>query len=454
MTRTSTLAASVLLAIFVVQLPGRAQGQARRRPNVLVIVTDDQRATDTMRGMGSTRRIFFRKGTRFTNAVATTPRCCPARASIFTGQYAHNHGVKGNAGIGNLDQTHTLQRYLTENGYRSAIYGKFANGWPVSRDPPYFEKWAISSSGSDNRYRNGKWNVNGEARIVETYATEYVQQKAVRFLRQAEVHDRKPWFLYLTPPAPHLPATAQRRYADRLYPAWEGNPAIREDGRRDKPPYVRRIPPTTFSRGREIRLKQLRSLESVDDLVQRVFRTLKRKRENRRTLAIFVSDNGFMWGEHRLSEKLHPYTQSIEIPFAIRWPGRVRRGIRTPKPVANIDVAPTILDAAGINPQHVVDGRSLLKSWRRRRLLLEHWKQGTSVPSWKSLRTRRLQYIEYFDSEGRRTFREYYNLRRDPWQLRNLLRDGKKRSGPSRSRLLRLHVHLKRAADCSGAGCP
>ncbi len=253
----------------------------------------------------------------------------------------------------------------------------------------------------------------------------------------------------------------------RIYPPPrnDGMPIVYTQLGRETPPSERMgggINPPTCDvshlrrsvRGREIRLKQLRSLESVDDLVQRVFRTLKRKRENRRTLAIFVSDNGFMWGEHRLSEKLHPYTQSIEIPFAIRWPGRVRRGIRTPKPVANIDVAPTILDAAGINPQHVVDGRSLLKSWRRRRLLLEHWKQGTSVPSWKSLRTRRLQYIEYFDSEGRRTFREYYNLRRDPWQLRNLLRDGKKRSGPSRSRLLRLHVHLKRAADCSGAGCP
>ena len=453
MKRTSALFASVLLAICVTQLPEKAQGQARRRPNVLVIVTDDQRATDTLRVMGATRRIFFRGGTRYTNAFATTPLCCPARASILTGQYAHNHGVKGNTGIGNLDQTHTLQRYLTENGYTSAIYGKFANRWPVWRDPPYFKKWAISSDGQD-RYRNGKWNVDGEARIVETYATKYVQRKAVRFLRQGETSDRRPWFLYLTPPAPHLPATAQRRYADRQYPTWNGNPAVREKGRWDKPPYVRRLPPTTVRTGREIRLKQLRSLESVDDLVQRVFRTLKRTSENRRTLAIFLSDNGFMWGEHRLSEKLHPYTQSIEIPFAIRWPGRVRRGIRNPKLVANIDLAPTILDAAGISPQHVVDGRSLLSSWRRTRLLGEHWKMVTPVPSWKSLRTRRLQYIEYFDSEGRRTFREYYNLRRDPWQLRNLLRDGKKRSGPSRSRLLSLHVHLKRAADCSGAGCP
>jgi arylsulfatase A-like enzyme len=418
-----------------------------------VVITDDQRATETLGVMQVTRRLFLKKGRRFTNAFATTPVCCPARASIFTGQYAHNHGVRRNGEMGTMKQEYTVQRYLKEAGYRTGIFGKYGNGWNRRRNPPYFDRWAIFST-SSNHYRDGDWNVDGTIRTIDAYASEYIKRRAVKFIRHGEVADRDPWLLFLNPPAPHHPSTPQPAYANRLYPTWPGNPAVRERSTRDKPPYVRRAPPKTLDDGRAIRLRNLRALESVDDMTRRVFTALRRQGENRRTLAIFMSDNGFMWAEHKLTSKYHAYTKSIQIPLAMRWPGKVRRGGTSRKLVANIDVAPTIMDAARIDSHHLMDGRSLLRSWKRSTLLHEQWKVRTSsVPTWKSLRTRRMQYIEYFDSEGNRTFREYYNLRRDPWQRSNLLRDGSNRSGPGRKRLRALHQRLEATAHCSGTGC-
>jgi len=442
----------LLLIALCLQLFGIDSVHAQARPNVLVIVADDQRATETMPVMEATRRLFVRGGTSFINAFTTTPVCCPSRASIFTGQYAHNHGVLRNDQARNLVHEDTIQRYLQEAGYGTAIFGKFP-GHMATRQLPYVDKWAIFSR-SQRSYRNGEWNVDGQTRTIGTYASEYIRRGAVRFIRQGEAQDRKPWLLYMAPPAPHMPFTPQSRYADRRYATWSGNPAVRERSTADKPPYVRRSQETSLSEGRTLRLKQLRTLESVDDMIRGAFRTLGRKGETRRTLAIFVSDNGLLWGEHKLGNKYHAYTQSVQIPLTIRWPGRVamnatRRGL-----VANIDITPTVLDATGISPEHTMDGRSLFRSWKRSNLFLEQWETTSQVPTWKSLRSKRWQYTEYFDSNGRRTFREYYDLRKDRWQLRNLLRDGSERSGPNRERLRRLHRRLLRAAVCSGTACP
>ena len=160
--RTSSLVASLLLATCALEASGMVPAQAGLRPNILVIVTDDQRATETLGVMEATRRLFMKRGRRDKNAFTTTPVCCPARASIFTGQYAHNHGVKENGEMQNLVQEHTVQRYLHDNGYRTSIFGKYGNGWSVRRDPPHFDRWATFSS-SSTHYRNGVWNVNGDA---------------------------------------------------------------------------------------------------------------------------------------------------------------------------------------------------------------------------------------------------------------------------------------------------
>ena len=441
----------LLPVALCLQLLGIDSVQAQPRPNVLVIVTDDQRATETMPVMEATRRLFVQGGTSFRNAFATTPVCCPSRVSIFTGQYAHNHGARGNGQARKLVHEDTLQRYLQEAGYRTAIFGKF-QGHMARSQLPYFDKWAIFSM-SQRSYRNGKWNVGGHTRTIGTYASDYIRRRAVGFIRQGEAQDRKPWLLYMAPPAPHSPFIPQRRYADRRYATWNGNPAVRERSTADKPPYVRRSHEMTLNDGRTLRLNQLRTLESVDDMISGAFRTLGRKGETRRTLAILVSDNGLLWGEHKLRNKYHAYTQSVQIPLALRWPGRVPRRATRRGLVANIDIAPTVLDATGISPEHTMDGRSLFRSGKRSKLFLEQWKTTSEVPTWKSLRSKRWQYTEYF-SNGRRTFREYYDLRKDRWQLRNLLKDGSARTGPNSDRLRRLHRRLLREAVCSGTACP
>ncbi|MBA3429894.1 MAG: sulfatase-like hydrolase/transferase, partial [Actinobacteria bacterium] len=130
--------------------------QASARPNILIILTDDQRATGTMWVMPKTRAIFGSGGTRYNNAVATTPLCCPSRASIFSGRYAHNHGVVSNASAGALNQDLTIQAQLRRAGYRTAVAGKFLNGFPSS--PPHFDRWAVHRG---RRYFDATFDLDG-----------------------------------------------------------------------------------------------------------------------------------------------------------------------------------------------------------------------------------------------------------------------------------------------------
>jgi arylsulfatase A-like enzyme len=184
-----------------------------------------------------------------------------------------------------------------------------------------------------------------------------------------------------------------------------------------------------------------------------VSRTLGTLGERRETIAFFLSDNGFMWGEHGLGRKGHSYTHSIKVPLLLRWPGHVAPGSRDGRFAANVDLAPTILDAVGITPAAPMDGRSLLRTWNRR-LFTEmfHPGRGGKFPGWASVRTKRMQYVEYYDRDRSHViFREYYRLDRDPWQLTNVLRDGNPANNPDTARLHRL-LRIYRA--CAGSACP
>jgi arylsulfatase A-like enzyme len=168
-------------------------------------------------------------------------------------------------------------------------------------------------------------------------------------------------------------------------------------------------------------------------------------------LAFFLSDNGFMWAEHGLFSKRYPYLPSIEIPLMMRWPGRVEAGSVDRNLVATIDIAATIMEAAGItpDPEYPVDGRSLLGEPRRNRLLLE-FEREKGIWTWASTITHDYQYTEYYD-DGSIRAREYYGLRRDPWQLRNLYGDQHRRNDPPTAGLRR---RLAEDRNCSGSGCP
>jgi len=422
--------------------------QGARQPNVVLIFTDDQRKA-TLSVMKATRRLFKSQGTTFDPAFASTPLCCPARATLFSGRYMHNHNVTTNTSGSNLDQDHTIQAYLQGAGYRTALFGKFLNTFP-EQGIQHFDTWAMSRGFP---YYNGNWNIDGTWQTVPTYSTQFIAEQAVRFITHAERADDTPWFLYLAPIAPHGPATPQHRYADAEVPGWDGNPRVFERDRSDKPRYIRQSD-MTFEAARNARAKQLRTLLSVDDLVKRLFRKLKETGERRNTLAFFISDNGMHWAEHGWNHKTTPYRPSVEVPFLMRWPGHVAPGDRDGRFAAHVDVAPTILDAAGVSadPTVPMDGRSLLQQWRRKRVHLEyhHYKVFTT-PTWASTRTRRGQYTELYNSDGRVMFKEFYRLGRDPWQLSNLLRDDNPKNDPD---LRFLHRRLRRDRSCAGSSCP
>ncbi|MDP9224335.1 MAG: sulfatase [Actinomycetota bacterium] len=439
---------AVMVAFALLALPPTPQKVARagsRHPNILIIVTDDQRRSLSV--MPQTVRHFVTHGWRFPQASVTTPLCCPSRSSILTGRFAHNHGVLTSQMTHDLAQKTTVEYYLKQQGYRTAIFGKYVNGWGFE-DPPYFDQWATAPS---RTYYDGTYLVNGTIKTIPSYSTSYLRRKAVRFIKAAASGAGQPWFLYLAPFAPHNPFTPQIRYANARVPKLHDNPAIEEADKSDKPPFVQEAS-STYATGVHHHKAQERTLLSVDDMVGAVFAALHATGQGRNTLAFFLSDNGLLYGEHGLLGKQVPYLQSIKVPMMMRWP-RLGAGIDR-RLVANIDIAPTILDATHYQgPLNApMDGRSLLdRSWNRGRMLNEFWSTGKPTPTWASIRTRHFQYTEYYDSQGGIVFREYYDLATDRWQLHNVLRDSDPTNNPD---VRALHDQLAADRTCIGTGGP
>lgn len=448
MRRAALLVVAALTATACSSTPQDANQDAPpvpQLPNVLVIVTDDHRAEGTMGSMPKTRRFFKRQGTRFSRAFATTPLCCPSRASIFSGRYAHRHGVHYNDLSPELDHDETLQAYLQRAGYRTAVTGKYLNRWPHELDPPYFDDFAIMLQGY---YFDALFNVDGDRKEIDGYTNNYIKKSAVRFLERFEDNDAQPWMLYIGATPSHAPYTAEPKYEGASTPRFRSNPAVEEADLSDKPDFG----PSKRSNYKKIRRKQLRTLYSADDLVARVMRQVAALDEDRDTLAFFLGDNGQLWGEHGLTAKRYPYLQSVKIPFFARWPGRVEGGATDRRLAANIDVAATVLDVTNLLSGHDVDGKSLFSETKRDKLLMEHWPDDESeVPQWASILTRREQYVEYYRRSGENFVSEYYDLTKDPWQLRNLLGDRKRGNDPD---VAALSAELQELRNCAGDTCP
>lgn len=375
----------------------------------------------------------------------------------MTGRYPHNHEVRRNEDSDNLIQESTVQYYLQQEGYLTGIAGKYLNGWKEAEaDPPYFDRWAvIEDSSYQNVYYDFVANING--RVVEPpgYSTDFIGKKSIRFLNNFEKDETAPWFLYVAPFASHKPFHPAEKYRGADVPFWLGNPAAIEDDRSDKPPWVQSRN-VRLAGGRATSRQQSRTLMSADDMVRDIFNELDLLEETNDTLAIFVSDNGYLWGEHGLASKRFPYTQAVRVPLMVRWPGVIAEGETDDSLVGNIDIAPTIAEAVGFtpDPEHPMDGRSLLSAAPRRELLLEYFgsRAGADVPPWASTRTPTYQYVEYYDPlTGTLQYTEYYDLLEDPWQLVNLFGDSDPTNDPPR---LVLSVELQRMRDCQGADCP
>jgi arylsulfatase A-like enzyme len=426
-------------------------GASTPPPNVLVIVTDDQRV-NTMRHMPQTKALFGHGGTNFPHAFVTTPLCCPSRASIFTGEYAHNHGVTVNpTGRPVLDHELTIEHALYEHGYETAIVGKFLNSWDLSKAPPYFDHYAIQVGYG---YHDPLLNIDGAEQRVSGFDTDILRGLSLDMLEHFESEDAEPWFLYVAPIAPHKPYGTAYRYLKAPVGSWNGDPAVDERNRTDKPPIVR-AQSSTLTHDRATRKAQLRSGMAVDDLVAALFSKLDRLGEQN-TIALFLSDNGFLWGEHGVDEaKRLPYLQSVQVPFFLRWPGHVAAGATDNRIVANVDIAPTLLQATGLPADTLpVDGMSLLSATKRRALLLEYRRSpdASAWPSWDALVTKRSEYVEWLrDDLSTLSFREYYDLRADPWQLDNVLRDGV--AGNQPRNLETTKADLDAVRGCAGSSC-
>lgn len=347
---------------------------------------------------------------------------------MFSGRYAHNHGVRNNASSAVLDQNTTVQRYLKQAGYRTGLFGKYLNSWNIADAPPHFEEFALLQPG----YVDAKWNVNGAVQTINGYTTNIIKNRTLGFVDRAAT-DTRPWFAYVTPYASHGPRTPEPKYAGTPVPEWNGRPSVTEADRSDKPPYIQDAT-GTLADGRRIRAEQLRTLLSVDDAVQAFKDKLAATGQLDNTLVIYIGDNGFGWADHGWTAKSVPYSPAHEVPFYLSWPaGGLGAGTVDNRIVANIDIAPTILDAAGITPNTPQDGVSLLGTHSRDHLLVEWWKQGTGADhrTWSSYVAKDKQYVEYYklhtdangtvSGTGEVTFREYYDLAADPHQLVNKL---------------------------------
>lgn len=431
-------------------LPATAQTPEAPPRNFLIIVTDDQRG-ESMAVMPRTRAWFKGAGTIFPNAFATTPLCCPSRASIFTGRYAHNHGVQTNAQARRLEQETTIQYYLQNAGYRTGMIGKYLNGW--TEPPPYFDDWAITK---DHTYYNSVWNVGGQQMSVGSYGTDFVRNQSLEFLSESETNDQQPWFLVIAPQAPHAPYTPERAFTESPVPDFVPDASVNHRNGPGKPPFMRTLQAKKEGAIRRIRSRQLRTLKSVDLLVGAVRAKLEELGELEQTAAFYLSDNGFTWGEHRLLgsalSKATPHTASINIPMFM-WLAERPPGL-DPRLVAPLDIAPTIMSLASAatitGPE--MDGRSLLGNWSRDWLLIERWptKNGAQVPEWRSLRGVSAQYMRYGPADPPE-FREYYDLKNDPEQLHNLLTDGTITNDPD---VASLDALIDDYADCVGPECP
>jgi arylsulfatase A-like enzyme len=469
-TRWIVLAA---LAAGIAAVAGLSSGQARsvsplQKPNVLVLETDDQ-TVESLRVMPNVKTLIADQGVTFDNSFVSYSLCCPSRATFLTGQYAHNHTVWGNAapngGYYKLDSTNTLPVWLQRAGYQTILLGKYLNQYGTRNPreiPAGWGDWHGTPDPSTYRYLGYTFNDNGTltsfGNTTSDYKTDVEARRAVSILTR-EAIDPRPFFMWVTFLAPHsggprdpddpsgmaTPSPAPRhrnRFANEPMPM----PAsFNEADVSDKPAAIRNRPLLTPARINAIRenyRQRLESLLAVDEAVAQIVNQLTATGQLDNTYIIFTSDNGFMHGEHRVpSGKVVLYEPSIRVPLIVRGPG-IPRGEHRSQFVANIDLAPTIVDAAEAQPGRIMDGRSLIP-FARDRLLHSGRDILLETTTYAAVRSPNWLYAEYVTGE-----QELYNIARDRDELSSLHNDlsfGRIKAN--------LANRLHRLRGCRGASC-
>jgi arylsulfatase A-like enzyme len=473
----ATLALAAGLAVGAHEHGSAAQAAPpTKRPNVLVLETDDQTLAE-MEVLPNVRRLIGDQGVTFDNNFDSFSLCCPSRATFLTGQYSHNNGVRGNAppqgGYQALDKSNTLAVWLQRGGYYTVHLGKFLNGYGRQNPteiPPGWSEWHGAVDPTTYRYYDYTLNEGGTLHTFcatpqpSCYQTDVYRDKANEIIRRRAAQG--PFFLWVAflgdhsgaprepddPPELGTPAPAPRHH-DALKGTPLPQPAsFNEADVSDKPQAIRRRPLLNTRQIAAIQenwQQRRETLMSVDEAVASIVETLRQTGELDNTLILFTSDNGFFHGEHRVSSgKVLWYEPSIHLPLLLRWTGNksLPRGVRRSQLTMNVDDAETILDATGVRAGRTEDGVSLLPFWRDagkeigRDLLIDN---SPGAGHFDGIRTPHYKYAEYANGD-----RELYDLRKDPEELQS------QHANPAYDALkASLAARLHNLVNCAGAGC-
>jgi arylsulfatase A-like enzyme len=441
---------------------------------VVVIMTDDQ--NESMAGLPLTQALLGGQGTTFRNSYVSYPLCCPSRATFLTGQYSHNHGVFTTElpnGYNGLNHTNTLPVWLRTSGYRTAMVGKYLNGYGIEDGiveptfdaleiPPGWSEWYGLTGGLEQRRYKYKLNEQGKIRFYKrgtrNYVTDVLANKAVDFVKRQAPY-RKPFFMWFNPTAPHGeagvfpgalrdPAPAPRHLGRYEFASAPRTPNFDEEDVSDKPPSVRTTDKLTPEQIADIDRRYrsgIESLLSVDEAVKRIVGRLSKVGDLKRTYIFFTSDNGLLLGAHRLRYKNHIYEESTRVPLIVRGPEFPKAVVREPL-VSNVDLAPTITELTGVTPGLTMDGRSLVPvaqdpaAGAAREILFESEINNGSV----GVRSGSFVFV---DNEAESP--ELYDLSTDPYQLNNLA------ARPAfAAKRAELQAKVDAYRTCAGASCP
>jgi N-acetylglucosamine-6-sulfatase len=433
----------VVLAAPLLALSGSVQpvAAAQKKPNVVIILTDDQRY-DSLSGMPKVQNLLVDHGVQFNQGFVTNSLCCPSRTSILTGDYSHTTGIwKDQPPFGGYDtfskngeEQSTLATWLHADGYHTALFGKYLNGYEDSAAagviPPGWDSWNAFDRANYYNYRafvDNKFETFKHR--PRDYSTEVIADEASDYIKDT----KSPFFMYFAPYSPHRPATPAPKYANTFrHLAPYRSPSYNEGNVSDKPEWfqkgVKKLGAQRLQAVQDFRRRQYQTLISADNAVGKIMSALNQSGQLDNTIVFFLSDNGIMWGDHRWTGKKMAYESSIRVPFVVRYDPLTKHGsVDQNDMVLNIDIAPTIVALTGAKAPNM-DGQSLVPlldgtaeadSWRQQ-FLIEHLakNKGQLPPTYCAVRSTDFLYVYYADGEE-----ELYNLKQDPDELRNRIDD-------------------------------
>ena len=402
-----------------------------QRPNIVIVLTDDQRSETVSRSrMPRLWSDIRQQGRIYRNASVPTSLCSPSRATLLTGRYAHQTRVYTNGEpYGGWTIFHqggwerrTIAVALQGAGYDTSLVGKYLNGpFPEALQggyvPPGWDHVISYTTRGDHYYNYSLNDGTSYGDRPADYSTDVLAGYATRLIRAAP--DDKPLFLMVATTGPHSPYTP----APRDVGSWHGRlpsyraRAVNEDVS-DKPPWVRRLPRVRHARIDDDLATGQEALTSIDDAVGGIVDTLQDTGRMSNTLFIYLADNGLLHGEHRLMAKNLPYHRATAIPLLMRWDGHIARNTTDWRFALNVDLAQTISAATGLGLR--TDGLDLLGRVRRSGFPLEggQWSPGSSPPkhpAYCGYRTHRWMFVQYASRD-----RELYDYRHDPQELTNV----------------------------------